>query len=111
MVAPGGWPVESAALSARPVVVANVHGRGTSRVLSLLRPSPVGLPVLLGLESGKRADVLPALGSRAPEPGLETTGTSAALWDRDRQVWATASAGRAGAAREPAGARRRAPPE
>ena len=59
MVAPGGWPVESAALSARPVVVANVHGRGTSQVLSLLRPSPVGLPVLLGLGCGKRADVLP----------------------------------------------------
>jgi len=58
MVAPGGWPVESAALSARPVVVANVHGRGTSQAVPAAA-SPMGLPVLLGLGSGKRADVLP----------------------------------------------------
>ena len=78
-----GWPVESAALSARPVVVVNVDGPG-------YEPSPVPAAALADgaacharpEEAGKRADVLPALGPPAPGAGLESTEASAPSCDR-----------------------------
>ncbi len=81
--AAAGWPVESAALSVRPVVVVNVDGPGHE-------PSPVpaagladGEPLMLGLPKPAIAPMsLPALGPPAPGSGLETTEASAPSWDR-----------------------------
>ena len=97
-----GWPVESAALSARPVAVVNVDGPG-------YEPSPVpaagladGEPVMLGLRKPAIAPMsLPRSARRRPNPASRTRGPGAIVGPVIGGCGQPRVLAGAGAAREP----------
>ena len=97
-----GWPVESAALSARPVVVVNVDGPG-------YEPSPVPAAGLADgaasharpEEAGNAPMSSPRSARRRPEPASRTRGPARHRVTGDRRGGQPRVLAGAGAAREP----------